>query len=145
MYITKLIHNALSDADIHRILGEDAKTIQYSELSQFNDLDELLPDEKDYCIVLYEDSPGKGHWAGLCKCNGVFEHFDSYGMRPDSELKWLNMRQRQSLGETTPYLNNLLKREHYIYNDIHSLPRPGHLREYLRIAHHSQALQTEER
>ena len=77
MYITKLIHKALSDADIHRILGEDAKIIQYSELSQFNDLDELLPGEKDYCIVLYEDSPGKGHWTGLCKYDGVFEHFDS--------------------------------------------------------------------
>ena len=112
MYIAKLIHKALSDADIHRVPSEDAKIIQYSELAHFNNLGELLPGEKDYCVVLYEDSPDRGHWTALCKYDGIIEHFDPYGVKPDKELKWLTMRQRRLLDQATPYLSNLLKREH---------------------------------
>ena len=118
MYITKLINKALSDADLQRILGDDAKIIKYSELSHLNDLDELLPKDKDYCVVLYEERLDLGHWTALSKYDGVFEHFDPYGVKPDSELKWLSMRQRQSLNQATPYLSNL-KKEDYIYNNVH--------------------------
>ena len=119
MYITKLINKALSDADLQRILGDDAKIIKYSELSHLNDLDELLPKDKDYCVVLYEERLDSGHWTALLKYDGVIEHFDPYGVKPDGELKWLTMRQRQSLNQATPYLSNLLNKEDYIYNNIH--------------------------
>ena len=119
MYITKLINKALSDADLQRILGDDAKIIKYSELSHLNDLDELLPKDKDYCVVLYEERLDSGHWTALLKYDGVFEHFDPYGVKPDNQLKWLSMRQRHSLNQATPYLSNLLKKEDYIYNNIH--------------------------
>ena len=55
MSLLKLIHKALSDSDIRKILGHTTKIIKYSELSQFTDLDELLPNPTDYCIILYED------------------------------------------------------------------------------------------
>jgi hypothetical protein len=119
MYITKLINKALSDADLQRILGGDAKIIKYSELSHLNDLDELLPKDKDYCVVLYEERLDLGHWTALSKYDGVFEHFDPYGVKPDNQLKWLNKRQRELLNQATPYLSNLLNKEDYIYNDIH--------------------------
>ena len=119
MYITKLINKALSDADLQRILGDDAKIIKYSELSHLNDLDELLPKDKDFCVVLYEERVDQGHWTALSKYDGVIEHFDPYGVKPDGELKWLTMRQRQSLNQATPYLSNLLKKEDYIYNNVH--------------------------
>ena len=64
MSIIKLIHRALSDTDIRHILGHDTKIIKYSELAQFTDLDQLLPNPKDYCIILYEDSVDHGHWVG---------------------------------------------------------------------------------
>ena len=57
MEITRLIHKPLSDADIQKILGPDAKIIKYSELGDLYDIDQLLPNEKDYCIILYEDRP----------------------------------------------------------------------------------------
>ena len=78
MYITKLINKALSDADLQRILGDDTKIIKYSELSHLNDLDELLPKDKDYCVVLYEERLDSGHWTALSKYDGVFEYFDPY-------------------------------------------------------------------
>ena len=43
MSIVKLIHKALSDSDIRKILGHETKIIKYSELAQFTDLNELLP------------------------------------------------------------------------------------------------------
>ena len=63
MSIAKLIHKALSDSDIRKILGHDTKIIKYSELSQFTDLDQLLPNPLDYCIILYEDDIDRGHWV----------------------------------------------------------------------------------
>ena len=60
MEIVRLISKALSDEDIQKILGGDAKIIKYAELGQLYDIDQLLPDEKDYCIILYEDRPTEG-------------------------------------------------------------------------------------
>ena len=79
MSIIKLIHKALSDSDIRKILGHDTKIIKYSELSQFEDLSQLLPNLKDYCVILYEDNIDHGHWVGLSRYGGKYEHFDSYG------------------------------------------------------------------
>ena len=61
MDVIKLINKALSDEDIGTILGADAKIIRYSELSHIEDLDELLTKDLDYCIILHEDRPDKGH------------------------------------------------------------------------------------
>ena len=65
MDVIKLVHKALSDDDIGTILGADAKIIRYSELRQIDDLDDLLTNDMDYCSILYEDRPDKGHWAAL--------------------------------------------------------------------------------
>ena len=56
-----MIHKALSDEDIGTILGPDAKIIRYSDLRHITDLDELLTKDRDYCIVLYETKPDRGH------------------------------------------------------------------------------------
>jgi len=118
MTIAKMIHRALSDSDLRRILGRDMKIIKYSELSKFNELNELLPNEKDCCVILYEDALNHGHWIALSKYKGIFEFFDSYGISPDGELHWLNMKKRQTLNEATPYLSNLLDSQKYIYNHV---------------------------
>ena len=118
MSIVKLIHKALSDSDIRKILGHDTKIIKYSELSQFTDLDQLLPNPVDYCIILYEDDIDRGHWVGLSKYEGKYEHFDSYGLKPDKEVAWINMKKRRLLQEDEPYLSNLLKHEHVIHNTV---------------------------
>ena len=61
MDVFQLLHKALSDEDIGTILGADAKIIRYSELRHITDLDELLTKDRDYCIVLYETKPDRGH------------------------------------------------------------------------------------
>jgi hypothetical protein len=84
----------LSDEDIQRILRNDAKIIKYSEPGHFYDIDQLLPWEKDYCIIIYDGKPNGGHWTALSKYNGLYEFFDPYGVKPDNELKWIGGEKR---------------------------------------------------
>ena len=118
MSIVKLIHKPLSDADIRKILGHDTKIIKYSELAKFSNLNELLQEPKDYCVILYEDSTDRGHWTGLSKYNGTFEHFDSYGLKPDRELGWISMKRRRLLHEDRAFLSRLLEHETHVYNSV---------------------------
>ena len=111
MSVRKLIHKALSDSYVREILGEDAKIIKYSELASLGGLDELLPRPVDYCVILCEDSPNRGHRVALLKYNGMFDHFDSYGIKPGKELQWINMKKRLMLKQAPPYLNNFLHDE----------------------------------
>ena len=115
MSIIKLIHKALSDSGIRKKLGQDTKVIKYSELAQFEDLHQLLPHPLDCCVILYEDHIDSGHWVGLSKYDGKYEHFDSYGLKPDQELVWINMKKRKL---NQPYLSNLLQHEPHTYNTV---------------------------
>ena len=54
MSVQKMIHTPLSDADIHKVLGQDQKLILYSDLSKYSSLNELLPNNKDCVVILYE-------------------------------------------------------------------------------------------
>ena len=118
MSALRLIHRPLSDEDLRRILGSGVKIIKYGQLSDYDGLDALLPKPVDFCIILYEEKLDSGHWTALSKYDGRYEHFDSYGVPPDSELHWVNLKMRQRLNEMTPYLSNLLKKEAYIYNTV---------------------------
>jgi hypothetical protein len=118
MEVIKTIHKALSDKDIRDILGDKCKIIKYSELSQYNSLSELLPELLDYVILLYEESINSGHWVALLKYNNVYEFFDAYGLFPDKQLLWMDLKKRQFLHQRIPYLTNLLKQENYIYNKV---------------------------
>ena len=126
MDVLQLTHKALSDEDMGTILGADAKIIRYSELRHNTNLDELLRKYLDYCIVLYETKPDRGHRTALSKYNGVYEHFGSYGAKPDKSLEWVNMKMRQRLNEATPYLTNLLKTSQYFYNNVKYQDRDGY-------------------
>ena len=116
--IMNLIHRPLPDADLRTLLGNDLKILKYSQPANYADLDQLLTKPTDYCIILYEEHLNEGHWTGLCKYNDMFEHFDSYGVSPDSELKWISSRLRQQLKENVPYLSNLLRKHAYLYNTM---------------------------
>ena len=52
------------------------------------------------------------------KCNDMFAHFDSYGIKPDKELQWINMKKRLMLRQAIPYLSRFLHDERYIYNSV---------------------------
>jgi hypothetical protein len=58
--------------------------------------------------VLYETQPGYGHWVGLLETPDGVEHFDSYGLTPDSELKWVPAQYRTQFAATSPHVVRML-------------------------------------
>ena len=110
MGILRLVSKALSDEDTQRILDGGVKIIKYSDLGHPYDIDQLLIQEKDYGIILCKDSPNRGHWTALLKYNGLYEHFDSCGVKPDTELKWIGAKRNRMLNQDEPYLTQLLEK-----------------------------------
>jgi hypothetical protein len=99
----------------------NAKIVNYNHLNEIDSIDDLLPNNKSYCFMLIEDSPNQGHWVCLNKLNGKIEFFDSYGGKPDSQLKWTPMQERKELGQAKKRLTQLLKKSGYKvnYNPVH--------------------------
>jgi hypothetical protein len=79
--------------------------LTYKQLNRLNALPRLP------CAILYETSPGYGHWTGLLQTPQGVEHFDSYGLKPDGELKFVPDSLKVVLGEAYPRLTELLLRD----------------------------------
>ena len=108
----------LSDADIRTYLGKGTKIIEYKDLKKYNSIDELLPNDKDFAVLLYESEPNSGHWTALLKYENNIELFDSYGQTDSKILNWTPFRIRKMLGEDDDYLTKLVNksRYHFIHN-----------------------------
>jgi hypothetical protein len=115
----KIIEEPMGDDDIKKYLPT-AKILKYSQLSNYKTIDKLLPKNKDYCFLLYEDSLNKGHWVALLKYNNNIEYFDSYGGKVDNPLNWTSKEKRKELKQNKKMLSQLLDNCKYnvIYNPI---------------------------
>ena len=60
--VIKMMRTPLSDDDLRKILGNNITIVLYPDLSQHNDIRELLNNPKDCCIILYEEK----HLCGQC-------------------------------------------------------------------------------
>jgi hypothetical protein len=98
----------LGDDDIKKVLP-DAKILKYTDLAKFNNIDQMLPNKKDYAYLLYLDSPNTGHWVLCSKYNDIIEVFDPYGQKNiDDELLWISKPERRALKTNKPHLTRLL-------------------------------------
>ena len=101
----------MSDADIHRHLGA-GKVLKYSELAEYRDINDLLPNDKDFKVILTEQQVNQGHWCCLLKYgkNGnIIEWFDPYGVKPDGQFRYINTISKHLLGQGGNPLTKLLK------------------------------------
>jgi hypothetical protein len=100
----------ISDEDFNQYF-EDApkKLLKYSELENIKDIDELLPEPKDYKIILTESKKNSGHWCALTRKDNIYTWFDSYSGKPDSELKFIPAVMNQMLGQNKHHLTRILK------------------------------------
>ena len=97
LILKKAENFSYSDSDIKRFLDNDVVIRKYSELANCRSLDDIITDEKgekkSCSIILYMIKPNFGHWTALIKDpgleKGTFEFFDSYGLMPDDELKYV--------------------------------------------------------
>jgi hypothetical protein len=117
--LEEVIEEPLGDDDIRHYLP-NAKIMKYSQLSNYPTIDDLLPKNIDFAILLYEDAPNKGHWVCVCKYKPYIEFFDSYGGSPDSQLSWVPSGVRKELDQCKTYLTDLMNKCKYkvVYNPI---------------------------
>ena len=103
----------ISDSIIREALP-DIKVLTYDELGNFLDFD-----DKGRLVLLYLTGENYGHWVCLFKHNEIITFHDSYGYKPDSQLKWLQRK-------TKPKLTQLLKQSGctVVYNP-YKLQRDG--------------------
>jgi hypothetical protein len=121
--LQEVIADPLDDSEIRHYLPR-AKIIKYSELSKYHAITQLLREETDYCIMLYESSPNNGHWVVLSRYNkgkkGTIEFFDPYGNIFDKQLEWTSKENRKKLGQGRKLLTPLLDCavQNIVYNPV---------------------------
>lgn len=110
---------ALTNHEILKMINHKANLLVYEDLQKYNNIDDVLGKYKAL-VLLYETRDNFGHWTCLFKVNSnTIEHFDSYGLKPDSELKFVPEYFRKIHYEDYPHLTALLYLSKYkvIYNE----------------------------
>ena len=109
--LKKVEDDPLSDTIIRKYL-KDPKIILYEDLKNYNDINELLPNNKDYVVILFkQDDKGNNHWIGLLKYDNIIEHFCSYGSYPDEYyFEWTTQSDLNKAKEYKPYMSELLNK-----------------------------------
>jgi len=117
--VEEVIEEPMDDGDI-RSYFPNAKILRYSSLSKMSSIEQLLPKDKSYAFLLYEDSPGSGHWVAVMRYGKTIEFFCSYGSKIDGPLRWYNPKDNAMLGQSKPYLSLLLKKAEKKFEAIHN-------------------------
>jgi hypothetical protein len=105
----------LNEEDLVKILfnfdnNVSKKIIKYPDLVHYSNINELLPENRDYRIIFIETTnPNTGHWVLLMKNGNTFYFFDSYGLRADKEFEFLTPYMRKKLHEQIPLLTELFR------------------------------------
>lgn len=100
----------VSDEDFNKyFIDAPQKLLKYSQLENINDINELLPEEKDYRIILTENQKNSGHWCCITRDKNIYTWFDSYGEKPDGELKYISAIMNKILGQDKKHLSRILK------------------------------------
>lgn len=101
----------VSNEDFSKMLGNGVKIFKYSELEQYTDINQIIPEDHEYCIILIETKPQTGHWVCVQKLNDKsFIYFDSYGLAPDQEFNFIPIQMQQLLDEKIHIMSKLLNK-----------------------------------
>lgn len=107
---------SMSDALLKQYL-DNVRIFTSNELGKYNDIDELLPRNNTYFIILYEQVPHRGHWTCVTRANDEISYFDSYGKRPDYALDdWFKSNKLQTNKNLTKLFDNT--KLNVFYNDV---------------------------
>lgn len=107
--IKQIQQTPISDALIRKYFPK-ANIVMYNELPNYNNIEQLLPHDKSFFILMYQNSENEGHWTALLRQKNTIEYFDSYGSYPDDNLKWFSKEKNGSLGIDSKYLSKLLNK-----------------------------------
>ena len=106
----KELAKMFSDSDFDRFFGVNSNpVVKYSELTDYNTINDLLPNDKDFKIILIESKLNSGHWCCVMKYKNIIEYFNSYGTAPEYDFKFIPTRIKHLLGQGGCLLSKLLK------------------------------------
>ena len=104
------ISKPLTDADIESHTGVSAdKIVKYSDLKNYKKIEDLLPSDKSFKIILIEDKYNSGHWVVVMRYGKTIEYFNSYGAKWDTDWKFINRMMRVILGENSNEMTRLME------------------------------------
>lgn len=110
---------ALSDHDIMQLIDYKANLMTYAELQRYNSIEKAMGPHRAL-VLLYETKDNFGHWTCVFFAeDNLIEHFDSYGLFPDDELKFIPEYYRVQNYEKIPHLTYLLykSKNRVLYNE----------------------------
>lgn len=114
--VIERIDEPMSDADLERYLGAPSSNyiVKYGDLDNYDKIEQLLPNDKDFKIILTEDKKNSGHWTCIMRYKDgdkdVLEYFNSYGSKPSYELGFISKIKNLFLGQEEKWLNQLLNK-----------------------------------
>ena len=107
-----------SPTDIRKNVG-NVKIVKFDTLIGYNTIEELLPKQKDCCVIFWETtSEYEGHWTALCRLNQTYIYFDSYGNSVDQDFSYIPKSLKKQLDIKYDYLKTLLHGKHVITNHV---------------------------
>ena len=105
----------LSGSDLERITENKSNIIKYSDLHQYNSIDDVF-EGKESVIILYLKKSNFGHWCALFKAPWKPEtlyFFDSYAFQMDQEIAFADEQLRLHQGKQVPHLTHLVQKSNY--------------------------------
>lgn len=109
--LPKLLRVPLTNKDLNNYGILEKDIILYSELDNLHDIEELLPHNKTFKIVLIEYKQNSGHWVMIMRCNDTLEYFNSFGLFP-SDNDFINDDiLNEQLNQEELFLNKLFHKE----------------------------------
>lgn len=107
---------SLSNHEIKDFFDDKINLVLYPDIKNIQNINELLGKYKR-CVILYLTSQNYGHWCCIfLSKNKELHFFDSYGIMPDCELKFINNNERTILNQKIPYLSELILKSNYETN-----------------------------
>lgn len=109
--IQKRISEPMSNDDLEKYLSvKPADIMKYADLSNYKTIEELLPKDGDFQIILIEDKQNSGHWVSVARYGKTIEYFNSYGSKWDTDWRFIPRMVRIILGQNTNDLTRLFKK-----------------------------------
>jgi len=112
------MNKMFSPTDIRSNVG-NVKIVKFDTLIGYNTIEELLPKQKDCCVIFWETtSEYEGHWTALCRLNQTYIYFDAYGNSVDQDFSYIPKSLKKQLDIKYDYLKTLLHGKHVITNHV---------------------------
>ena len=112
------MNTPLTGKQIEEVLGK-FEPMLYSKLSEYDTIEELLPNVYSWRVILLETKAYIGHWTSIIRLpEDKYYYFNSYGDSFKKDLNLIPRMVRKILGEDVNYLDILLKDKSVTWNKV---------------------------